>query len=171
MIISVVRYISFAHICCIKFIVMFSSWKLEIYFYVKLANGTKQGHFHHFKSEQKRFLMRETKKGQNIQRISIKETQSEITFMRYDIALPQDKHDKLDCETASTVSFDKPRLLLTNSKHRRSSRSLLTRGSSPGLEMWWPAAYSLINIQVDLFISWHGRILFFICSAARRPSL
>jgi len=55
--------------------------------------------------------MRETKKGQNIQRISIKETQSEITFMRYDIALPQDKHDKLDCETASTVSFDKPHLL------------------------------------------------------------
>jgi hypothetical protein len=31
--------------------------------------------------------------------------------MRYDIALGEDKHDRLDCETASTVSFDKPRLL------------------------------------------------------------
>ena len=37
--------------------------------------------------------------------------QSEITFVRYDIALREDKHDQLDCETASTVSFDKPHLL------------------------------------------------------------
>ena len=37
--------------------------------------------------------------------------QSEITFVRYDIAIREDKHDQLDCETASTVSFDKPHLL------------------------------------------------------------